>query len=168
MNRLNGTDRARSDASQLPVAAGFTLLESMIALVILSVGMLGVGALYVESLQAGRDSVNRTKAVNLAADMADKIRSNQQAGAAYAGAAADSGCADTNLTAVTECTPAQMAAHDLFLWNQMLGDSAIGIPGASGTVAFDGTTTPATYTISVSWTVAGEEDAQLYRVVVQI
>jgi len=147
---------------------GFTMLESLVALVILSVGMLGVGALYVESLQAGRDSINRSKAVNLAADMADRIRSNRQGQVAYAGVAANGGCADTHLKALTLCTPAQMAAHDLFEWNQMLTDSAIGIPGGTGTVAFDNTTTPDTYTITVSWTLAGETEARSYRVIFQI
>ncbi len=146
---------------------GFTLLESLVAMVVLSVGMLGVGALYIESLQSGRDAVIRSKAVNLAADMADRIRSNRQGQAAYGGAAADNSCADTAATATTLCTPAQMAAHDLFLWNQMLNDSSIGIPDANGTVVFDGTTTPATYTITVSWTVAGDPVPTFYRVVVQ-
>lgn len=147
---------------------GFTLLESLVAMVVLSVGMLGVGALYVESLQSGRDAVIRSKAVNLAADMADRIRSNRQGLAAYGGAAADNSCADTAVTATTVCTPGQMAAHDLFLWNQMLNDSSIGIPDANGTVVFDGTTAPATYTITVSWTVAGEPLPTFYRLVVQI
>ena len=166
INRIAGAGApaTRRSATQ----RGFTMLESLVALVVLSVGMLGIGALYVESLQAGRDSVNRTKAVNLAADMADRIRSNQQGQAAYAGAAADNGCADTNIDAITPCTPAQMAAHDLFQWEQMLNDSAIGIPGADGSVAFDGSTTPNTYTITVSWTLAGETDPQVYRVVTEI
>lgn len=146
---------------------GFTLLESLVAMVVLSVGMLGVGALYIESLQAGRDAVIRSKAVNLAADMADRIRSNRQGRAAYGGASANNNCADTAATATVICTPAQMAAHDLFLWNQILNDSSIGIPDANGTVVFDGTTAPATYTITVSWTLPGEPLTQLYRVVVQ-
>lgn len=147
---------------------GFTLLESLVAMVVLSVGMLGVGALYVESLQSGRDAVIRSKAVTLAADMADRIRSNRQGLAAYGGAAADNSCADTAATATTLCTPAQMAAHDLFLWNQMLNDSSIGIPDANGTVVFDGTTSPATYTITVGWTIAGDPLPTFYRLVVQI
>ena len=36
--------------------AGFTLIEVLIALIIMSVGMLGIAGLYVHSMQAGRTS----------------------------------------------------------------------------------------------------------------
>ena len=57
---------------------GFTLVEVLVALVVMSVGMLGIAALYLEGLRAGRTALYRTTAVNLAADMADRIRANQQ------------------------------------------------------------------------------------------
>ena len=46
--------------------AGFTLVECMVALVVLAVGMLGVAALYIEGLRAERTSVFHTTAVNMA------------------------------------------------------------------------------------------------------
>ena len=58
-------------------SSGFSIVEALVALVVLSVGMLGIAALYVESLRAGRTAVYRTQAVNLAADMADRIRANR-------------------------------------------------------------------------------------------
>jgi len=71
---------------------GFSLVEVLIALVILSVGMLGIAGLFVQGMQAGRTSVFRHHAVTLAGDVADRIRANPRAGAAYAGAGADGGC----------------------------------------------------------------------------
>ena len=56
--------------------SGFTLVETLVALVVMSVGMLGIAALYIEGLRSGQTSIARTTAVNLAADMADRIRSN--------------------------------------------------------------------------------------------
>lgn len=50
-------------------ARGFTLVEVLVALVVMSVGMLGIAALYLEGLRAGRTAVYRTTAVNLAADI---------------------------------------------------------------------------------------------------
>ena len=47
--------------------AGFTLVECMVALVVLAVGMLGVAALYIEGLRAERTSVFHTTAVNMSA-----------------------------------------------------------------------------------------------------
>jgi type IV pilus modification protein PilV len=58
-------------------SGGFSIVEALVALVVLSVGMLGIAALYVESLRAGRSAVYHTQAVNLAADMADRIRANR-------------------------------------------------------------------------------------------
>ena len=66
---------------------GFTLLEVLVALVIIAVGMLGVAVLYVEGMKAERTSVYRTTAVNLVADLADRIRANPTGTGAYAGAA---------------------------------------------------------------------------------
>jgi prepilin-type N-terminal cleavage/methylation domain-containing protein len=53
---------------------GFSLVEVMIALIIMSVGMLGIAGLYVQSMQAGRTSMLRHHAVTLAGDIADRIR----------------------------------------------------------------------------------------------
>ena len=55
---------------------GFTLVEVLIALVIMSVGMLGIAGLYVHTMQAGRTSILRHHAVTLAGDIADRIRAN--------------------------------------------------------------------------------------------
>ena len=52
---------------------GFSLVEVLIALIIMSVGMLGIASLYVQSMQAGRTSMFRHNAVTLAGDIADRI-----------------------------------------------------------------------------------------------
>ena len=50
----------------------------------MSVGMLGIAGLYVQSMQAGRTSLFSHHAVTLAGDVADRIRANPTAGLAYA------------------------------------------------------------------------------------
>ena len=62
---------------------GFSLIEALVAFLILSVGMLGIAGLYVQSMQAGRTSMFRHHAVTLAGDVADRIRANPGGGAAY-------------------------------------------------------------------------------------
>jgi type IV pilus assembly protein PilV len=128
--------------------SGFSLIEAMVTLVVLSVGMIGMAALYGQGLGAGRIALYRTVAVNLTADMADRIRLNRRAGAAYNGAPADNGCRPP---ATTVCTAAQLASDDLFSWNQALAQA---LPGGSGTVAF-ANGIPATYTITVTWQESG-------------
>lgn len=129
---------------------GFTLLEAMVALVVLSVGMLGIAALHGQSLAANRSAQLRTQAVNLAGDMADRIRVNRLGGAAYAGAAENNEC---DRQSGDGCTPAQMAAHDLFVWQAQVARL---LPNGAGSVAYAGTDPP-TYTITVSWTEPGED-----------
>ena len=40
--------------------AGFTMVEVMVALVVLAIGLLGIGALLLKSLQSGRTATYRT------------------------------------------------------------------------------------------------------------
>jgi type IV pilus assembly protein PilV len=125
---------------------GFSLIEAMVSLVVLSVGMIGMAALYGQGLSAGRTALYRTQAVNLAADMADRIRVNRLGGAAYGGAGADNSCDPAGGGGVS-CTPDQMAAHDLFRWQASV---AAAMPAGAGTVTF-AAGTPPTYTITVAW-----------------
>ena|SRR6185503_5852374 len=127
---------------------GFGLVESLVALVVISVGMIGIAALYGQGLRASSTALYRTLAVNLAADMADRIRVNRRGNVAYGGAAANSNC---DPGGGVDCTPAQMAAHDLWVWQTQV---AAQMPGGVGLVQFAGTTPP-TYTISVTWQEVG-------------
>ena len=68
------------------------MVEMLVALVVLAVGMLGVASLFGISLHSGSSAISRMQAVNLATDLADRIRANRQAGNAYAGAAANNNC----------------------------------------------------------------------------
>ena len=131
-------------------SAGFSLVEAMVSLIVISVGMIGIAALYGQGLSACRTALSRTIAVNLAATMAENIRVNRLGQVAYAGAGADNNC-DPAAGGGVDCTPAQMAAHDVFLWN---ADVAAQLPNGVGAVAFvDGT--PPTYTITVTWDEVG-------------
>ena len=78
----------------------------MVALVVLAVGMLGIAGLYVTTLRSGGGAIFRMQAVNLAADLADRIRANRGANVAYQGAAANNNCYGTGSV---DCAPALMA-----------------------------------------------------------
>ena len=128
---------------------GFTLVEVLIALIIMSIGMLGIAGLYVHSMQAGRTSLFRHHAVTLAGDIADRIRANPRAVGAYALAGANSNCVDGGI----DCTPAQMAAHDIFLWAQQAADT---LPTGTVVVVFNNAPVPPTYQITVQWNEPGQ------------
>jgi type IV pilus assembly protein PilV len=129
---------------------GFSLVEVLIALIVMSVGMLGIAGLYVQSMQAGRTSMLRHHAVTLAGDIADRIRANPKAGAAYAEAqGADYACSTTGAV----CSAAEMAAHDIFQWQAQALDylPALGDGSQQVVVTFDAGTAPPSYRISVRW-----------------
>jgi type IV pilus assembly protein PilV len=126
---------------------GFGLVESLVALVVVSVGMIGIAALYGQGLGASRTALFRTQAVYLASDMADRIRLNRVAGASYETAGEDNDCGPGGVV----CTPAEMAAHDVWEWTTRIGQQ---LPGGAGEVLFE-PGLPPRYTINVSWAEPG-------------
>jgi len=126
---------------------GFSLIEAMVSLIVVSVGMIGIASLYGQGLSAGRTALYRTQAVNLAADMADRIRDNRLGAADYNGMAINNSC---DPPGGVKCTPQQMAQHDLFVWTNLVAQ----LPNGAGTVAYIATDPP-TYTIQVGWQETG-------------
>ena len=142
--------------------SGFGLVESLVALVVVSVGMIGIAVLYGQGLGASRTAFYRTQAVGLASDMADRIRLNRRGGASYAAAAgAPNGC---QAGGTVDCTVAQMASQDIWEWKARVGNQ---LPGGVGLIAYSGTTPP-TYSISVSWQEVGSVQPLTYTVAVRI
>ncbi len=142
---------------------GFNLVEVLIALIIMSVGMLGIAGLYVHSMQAGRTSLFSHHAVTLSGDVADSIRANQRALAAYAAL----GGADNNCVAGgINCTPAAMAGNDIFLWQQQAVDT---LPDGQVAVIFtDNTPAPHTYAITVRWSEPGQVLGMTYSITIPV
>ena len=160
-----------------PRSAGFSIVEVLVALVVLSIGMLGIAALYVESLRAGRTAVYRTQAVNLASDMADRIRANRNAREAYDLAADDEpgerGCAPTAEDATPNtCSAAELAEDDMARWRAAITDQLPGNGDSTPTGTID-VTTPVNatqtrvYAIEVTWSEPGE-DSLSYTLNLQI
>lgn len=143
---------------------GFSLIEVLVALVVLSVGMLGIAALSIDSVKGGQAALMRTKAINLAADMADRIRANKLAlsvdpgaySVTVAGTGTDNGCTDgvdgagVEVPATATCDPANMAEHDIFLWKAALANARTGLPSGVGSIERTGNA-PIRLTISVQW-----------------
>lgn len=140
---------------------GFSLVEVLIALVIMSVGMLGIAGLYVQTMQAGRTSMLRHHAVTLAGDVADRIRANPRAGIAYQGAGLDGSC----VSGVVNCTEVEMAGHDIMLWKQQAVDS---LPTGDVEITFDDTGVPPLYTINVTWTEPGSTTPPAYAITIPV
>ncbi len=139
---------------------GFSLIEAMVSLVVVSVGMIGIASLYGQGLGAGRTALSRTQAVNLASDMADRIRVNRKGAADYGGIAANNAC---DPPGVAVCTPTLMAQHDLWVWTNQV---AVQLPAGVGVVQY-ANTIPPTYTINVTWQETGL-GAVTYQMVIRV
>jgi type IV pilus assembly protein PilV len=59
-------------------ARGFTLLEVLIALLVLSIGLLGLAALQTTGLRSNEMASMRTQATQLAYDISDRMRANPE------------------------------------------------------------------------------------------
>ncbi len=140
--------RMSRQSTQTSLQSGFSLIEAMVSLVVVSVGMIGIASLYGQGLGASRTALSRTQAVTLAGDMADRIRSNRQGGASFGGVAANSNC---DPGGGVNCTPAQMAAHDLWGWSNQVAQQ---LPNGAGTVQY-AATVPPTFTIQITWQETG-------------
>jgi len=103
---------------------GGTLIEAMVAVVVLSVGLLGVAAMQLSSLKTSTSANYRSIASLKASELAERMRANL-IGVYYdryvVGTAPDCSappailCASTaGATAATSCTADQMAAFDLY------------------------------------------------------
>lgn len=112
--------------------AGFTLIEVLVSIVIVSFGLLGVAGLLSTGLRSTQGSLQRTQASLLAYDMADRMRMNRDA--------ARNGHYKTSAPP----TPANaIAVSDKEAWGEAVASS---LPSGTGTV-----TMPATnfYSITV-------------------
>lgn len=58
---------------------GFTLVEILVAVVVLAIGLLGLAGLQATSLRFNSSAYLRSQATNLAYEMADRMRANRQA-----------------------------------------------------------------------------------------
>ncbi|MCC5862002.1 MAG: type IV pilus modification protein PilV [Gammaproteobacteria bacterium] len=121
---------------------GLTMLEVLIALVILSIGLLGLAGLQTVSMQFNQAAVVRSQASQLAYDITERMRANRAAAADY-------------VIAIGAAPPApgsSVAADDLNEWRDQL---AATLPAGTGSVAFNAAT--GMVTIVIQW--ADTDDA---------
>lgn len=114
---------------------GFTLLEVLIAVLVFSLGLLGVAALMVLSVRTNHSAYLRTQASFLAQSMADRIRSNVGWTKDYNGDYDESTAGIGTCTSST-CSPSALVARDKQIWSQQLVDF---LPNRSASINCVGT-----------------------------
>lgn len=134
---------------------GFTLIEVLVAMLMLAGGLLGFALLQTTTQKNNRLAYQDGTAVQLANQLADEMRSNRTAIVNYqatssAGWALVPACTPTAKPTAggSGCTPTNMATNDLAQWYL---DLANYLPSGTGKVVQTPNATAPVYNISVSW-----------------
>ncbi|WP_455203805.1 type IV pilus modification protein PilV [Kaarinaea lacus] len=125
---------------------GFTLIEVLIAIVVLAIGLLGLAGLQASSLKNNTSAYTRSQAQLLAYDMLDRLRANREG---VKNGAYDNllGTTPTDPSCITSgCSVAALAQHDAFEWSALLNNT---LPSGVGRVVGNGA--GSVFTITVMW-----------------
>lgn len=152
--RASASHRASDRPAVAARAAGFTIVEVLVALVILSIGLLGIAKLVLFSAHSNDSAYLRSQATQLAYEILDNMRANPTAVAALdyntplSAAASNPGFSCLN----TACPVASnLALYDIYVWKSRLAAATGGaLPSGKGSVTVT-STTPLMATIVVQW-----------------
>lgn len=140
---------------------GFSLLEVLIALLVLSIGLLGLAGLQTFSLKFNHQSYERTQATMLINEMIDRMRANPTA--VFAGSF-DNVISGDPYTAYASygscpasCSAQELANYDIYSWKKRMQEAGM-LAGGEGGISVD----PATglVTLTVQW---NEDDNTLQQ-----
>lgn len=141
-NKVRKSMRLRSGCQR-----GSTLIEVLVAMLVLSIGLVGLAALQLNGLRFNQSAYLRTQSTILAYDMIDRMRANR--------GEARNGSYDLTLAATTSavncsssCTAANMVNFDKYQWKDMVGDS---LPSGNGSVATVATGATRVVRVTVQW-----------------
>ncbi len=129
---------------------GFTLIEVLITLLILSIGLLGLAGLQMTALKLNDSAERRSQATILAYDILDRMRANRaeaESGAYNIDTSATTPTAASCAGASSDCSATEMKDYDLYEWSQALAQR---LPSGNGVISTNGSTPP-TVTIQVQW-----------------
>jgi type IV pilus assembly protein PilV len=150
---------------------GFSMVELLVAVLVMGVGVLGVTGLQLVSLQNNQDALLRGEAIQLAYNMLDRIRVNPGAGVpgnAYDGTGVGDAPPAAGDCIANDCSAADMTTYDIALWKCVLGaysadntcigfrDDGVlppltaqpGLPSGDGSIAVDGA---GVISVTVQW-----------------
>lgn len=133
---------------------GFTLIEVLIAMLLLAAGLLGLAALQTTTLRSNVAAYNHGQAIQLLYDMSDRMRANSKTVASnyktpnsntYAQSNKPVVACNTVSTDSTACKPEDLANNDLIEWNTAITTT---LSKGSGSIT---STDNTVFTLSITW-----------------
>ncbi|MDA1074953.1 MAG: type IV pilus modification protein PilV [Proteobacteria bacterium] len=131
-----------------PYTQGFSLMEALITLVVLSVGLLGVSAMVTNSVRFTDTAEMRSQSVMLAYDIADKMRANSDNTIDYT---IDIGAnvANSPDCSTNSCSGEDLADADLANWKARLANN---LPAGDGSTVINADAA----SITIQWSDRGQ------------
>lgn len=135
-------------------AGGFTMLEVLVAILIVAVGVLGLAGVQASAISRTNDAKYRSLAAIEAAGLAASMHANPAywqnltTSITQADVSATASCGSTQT-----CTASQVAGYDVSQWQQGLKTSQMALPDASGTFSCtpQSVSSPVSCQISIAW-----------------
>ena len=142
--------------------SGIALIEVTVAVLILSIGVLGLTSLQLSAKRAGFEAVQRTAAASFANDIIERMRNNPENLALYDGqtvGGASIGTPPSPDCTTASCTGSQMAARDLWEWEQAIdganetrsGNAVGGLNSPTGCIDTTVGATAGRIEVTLSW-----------------
>lgn len=135
--------------------AGFGLIEVLVALVVLSIGLLGLINLQIRGHQYSDSARQRSQATFLAYDILDRMRANRdqvingEYDLTMSTSLSTPATSDICSTTTATCSPDVLAAYDLWEWKNDLSNS---LPNADASIAKNSLIATANvYQITIQW-----------------
>lgn len=141
---------------------GFSLIEALVAFLILSIGMLGIASLQLLSLRAGHTAELRTVAVIKTEEILERIRNNPESALSYISGVGDAGvnngCNDSGASVVM-CSKAAIARDDIYNWKlDLIANMPAGSTASVDVLApTPGVLPTATVSVTVNWKERNQE-----------
>ncbi|HEU4654755.1 MAG TPA: type IV pilus modification protein PilV [Steroidobacteraceae bacterium] len=122
---------------------GFTIIEMIVALLVVAAGIIGVAALYADRVHANADAELHARAVKLAEEIAARITANTAGRIGYVGTVGV--ICDKSAKPKLE---QDAAAIEGSCWQDEVETE---LPSGLGSITRDTTTNPIAYVVAVSW-----------------
>jgi type IV pilus assembly protein PilV len=126
---------------------GFTMIEVLVTLIIISLTLLGSAGLQSYAMKMNQGGQLRTQAVVLGLDLLERIEANNTAAVAGQYAVTTLPASYITNCYVTSCSPAALATYDLYQFAQNLTAQ---LPSGTATITVSGAG-PFTYTLQINW-----------------